>query len=116
MVCVIIRIGSSGGLTTYILKNVSSLTTTAPYAMMAHGITGLERVKNVSSSTTTAPYAYDAKWHHGTGKGQGKEMILTSEGGSCRSQYVESLLWKRLWTCLPIKTGKVNCVTIWIPV
>ena len=26
-------------------------------------------------------------------------MILTVEGGSSRSLYVESSLWKRLWTC-----------------
>jgi hypothetical protein len=26
------------------------------------------------------------------------ERILTSEGGSSRSHYVESWLWKRLWT------------------
>jgi hypothetical protein len=28
-----------------------------------------------------------------------KERILTSEGGSSRSHYVESSHWKRLWTC-----------------
>jgi hypothetical protein len=28
-----------------------------------------------------------------------KERILTSEEGSSRSHYVESSLWKRLWTC-----------------
>jgi hypothetical protein len=31
--------------------------------------------------------------------GGGKERILTSEGGRSRSYYVESSLWKRLWTC-----------------
>ena len=25
--------------------------------------------------------------------------ILSIEGGSCRSHYVEELFWKRLWTC-----------------
>jgi hypothetical protein len=25
--------------------------------------------------------------------------ILASEGGSSRSHYVETFLWKRLWTC-----------------
>ena len=28
-----------------------------------------------------------------------KEIILTFEGGSSRSHYVESSIWKRLWTC-----------------
>jgi hypothetical protein len=28
-----------------------------------------------------------------------KGKILTSEEGSSRSHYVESSLWKRLWTC-----------------
>jgi hypothetical protein len=28
-----------------------------------------------------------------------KERILSFEGGSSRSHYVESSLWKRLWTC-----------------
>ena len=28
-----------------------------------------------------------------------KERILSFEGGSCGSHYVESSLWKRLWTC-----------------
>jgi hypothetical protein len=28
-----------------------------------------------------------------------KERILSFEGGSSGSQYVESSLWKRLWTC-----------------
>jgi len=30
---------------------------------------------------------------------QGKERILSFEGGSSGSHYVESSLWKRLWTC-----------------
>jgi hypothetical protein len=30
---------------------------------------------------------------------QGKEMILSFERGSSGSHYVESSLWKRLWTC-----------------
>jgi hypothetical protein len=29
----------------------------------------------------------------------GKEVILSFEGGSSRSHYVESSLWKRLWNC-----------------
>jgi hypothetical protein len=29
----------------------------------------------------------------------GKERILSFEGGSSGSHYLESLLWKRLWTC-----------------
>jgi len=29
-----------------------------------------------------------------------KERILSFEGGSSRSHYVESWLWKGLWTCL----------------
>jgi hypothetical protein len=29
----------------------------------------------------------------------GKQRILSSEGGSSRSHYVESWLGKRLWTC-----------------
>jgi hypothetical protein len=29
----------------------------------------------------------------------GKERIQSSEGGSSRSHYVESYLWKRLWKC-----------------
>jgi hypothetical protein len=28
-----------------------------------------------------------------------REGILTSEGGSSRLHYVESSLWKKLWTC-----------------
>ena len=28
-----------------------------------------------------------------------KERIFSFEGGSSRSHYVESSLWKRLWTC-----------------
>jgi hypothetical protein len=28
-----------------------------------------------------------------------KERILSFEGGGTRSHYVESWLWKRLWTC-----------------
>jgi hypothetical protein len=28
-----------------------------------------------------------------------KERIFSSEGGSSRSHYVESSLWKRLWIC-----------------
>jgi hypothetical protein len=28
-----------------------------------------------------------------------KERILSFERGSCGSHYVESSLWKRLWTC-----------------
>jgi hypothetical protein len=31
-----------------------------------------------------------------------KERILSSAGGSSRSHYVESSLWKRLWTCREI--------------
>jgi len=30
---------------------------------------------------------------------KGKEMILSFEGGSSRSHYVESWRWKRLWMC-----------------
>jgi hypothetical protein len=30
---------------------------------------------------------------------EGNERIFTSEGGSSRSRYVESSLWKRFWTC-----------------
>jgi hypothetical protein len=30
---------------------------------------------------------------------KGKERILSSEGGSSRSHYVEASIWKRLWTC-----------------
>jgi hypothetical protein len=30
---------------------------------------------------------------------KGKERILSFEGGSSGSHYVESSLWKRLWTC-----------------
>jgi hypothetical protein len=29
----------------------------------------------------------------------GKERILSFEGGSSGLHYVESFLWKRLWTC-----------------
>jgi hypothetical protein len=32
-------------------------------------------------------------------KGLGKERILSFVGGSSRSHFVESWLWKRLWTC-----------------
>jgi hypothetical protein len=31
--------------------------------------------------------------------GSGKERILSFEGGSSRSHYVESWLWKVLWIC-----------------
>jgi hypothetical protein len=30
---------------------------------------------------------------------KGKERMFSSEGGSSRSQYVKSSLWKRLWIC-----------------
>jgi ribosomal 50S subunit-associated protein YjgA (DUF615 family) len=30
---------------------------------------------------------------------EGRKGILTSEGGSSGSHYVESSIWKRLWTC-----------------
>jgi len=30
---------------------------------------------------------------------EGKETIFTFEGGSCRSHYAESPIWKRLWIC-----------------
>jgi len=30
---------------------------------------------------------------------KGKERILSFEGGSSESHYVQSSLWKRLWTC-----------------
>ena len=30
---------------------------------------------------------------------KGKERILSFDGGSSRSHYVESSIWKRLWTC-----------------
>jgi hypothetical protein len=30
---------------------------------------------------------------------KGKERVLLFEGGSSGSHYVESWLWKRLWTC-----------------
>ena len=31
-----------------------------------------------------------------------EERILSFEGGSCRSHYVESSFWKRFWTCRKI--------------
>jgi len=30
---------------------------------------------------------------------KGREMILSFEGESCRSHYVGSSFWKRLWAC-----------------
>jgi hypothetical protein len=34
---------------------------------------------------------------------KGQERILSFEGGSSRSHYVENSLWKRLWSCSKTK-------------
>jgi len=39
------------------------------------------------------------KTYEATRLPSGKERILSFEGGSSRSHYVESWLWERLWTC-----------------
>jgi len=32
---------------------------------------------------------------------EGQERMLSFEGGSSRSHYVEESFWRRLWTCRP---------------